>query len=141
MADPHGRFALADSFDVSLVTPEQAVLTEQATYAELPAHDGQLGVMANRAPMLIKLGVGRLKLELAAGQTRWFVLDGGFAQMRNNRLTLLSEKAFDGQELTAEQAREQMREAEALPRSTVEQVDQRDHDLQLARSLQAVAGR
>jgi F-type H+-transporting ATPase subunit epsilon len=85
----------ADTFQCTVVTPEQAVFDAPVVYANLPAHDGQLGVMHDRAPMLIELGAGRLDLQLPDGKTRRFDISGGFAQMNRNKLTLLSEKATD----------------------------------------------
>ena len=86
---------MAGTFALSIVTPEQAVLEAEATYANLPAHDGQIGVLENRAPMLVKLGTGSLEARLGDGVTRRFDVDGGFAQMRDNKLTVLCEKATE----------------------------------------------
>ena len=46
------------SFQCTVVTPEQQVLDETVTQAILPAHDGQMGILTGRAPLLVKLGVG-----------------------------------------------------------------------------------
>lgn len=86
---------MAKPFHCSLVTPEQAVLETEVTYADLPAHDGQLGIMANHAPLLAQLGKGTLTLTLPDHSKRAYHLEGGFAQMNANRLTLLSEKASE----------------------------------------------
>ncbi len=86
---------MADEFHCSLVTPESSLLETEIIYANLPAHDGQIGIMHNRAPLLTKLGKGKLHLELPDGTKRHFHLEGGFAQMCDNQLTLLSEKALD----------------------------------------------
>ena len=86
---------MAKAFHCSLVTPEQSMLEAEATYADVPAHDGQVGFMANHAPALIQLGKGRLTLTLADQSKRVYQLAGGFAQMNANRLTLLSEKAAE----------------------------------------------
>ncbi len=131
---------MAKSFECTLVTPERSVLDAQATYVDLPAHDGQLGVMVGRAPMLIELGVGKATIQTDDGQPRRYVLDGGFAQMNDDRLTLLCERAIAGEEVTAEQAREAMNAAQNLPKSTVQEVEQRDHDLAVARHMQTIAG-
>lgn len=84
---------MAKTFDCSVVTPERGLFDESVVYANVPAHDGQMGFMPDRAPILLKLGAGMLNLQLPDGEQRRFRLDGGFAQMHANRLTLLSEKA------------------------------------------------
>lgn len=131
---------MAATFQCTLVTPERAVLDTEATYADLPAHDGQLGVMGNRAAMLVKLGIGPLRLDLAQDTQQRYALDGGFAQMRDNHLTLLCEKAVPAEELTADDARARLREAEQMPTTTLEEVEARDHALAYARVLVKLAG-
>jgi F-type H+-transporting ATPase subunit epsilon len=130
---------MAKTFACTLVTPEASVLDTQATYADLPAHDGQMGVLPDRGAMLVKLGVGQCVINTEDGQTHRFVLDGGFAQMDSNKLSLLCERAYPASDITAEQAREAMTAAQALPKSNVEEVQKRDHDLAVARSMNAVA--
>lgn len=78
----------------SLITPEQAVFEKEASYINLPAHDGQMGFMANRAPLLVKLGEGLLTVTGSEGQTKMRI-SGGFAQMKGNTLAILTDKAED----------------------------------------------
>lgn len=130
---------MADAFRCSLVTPERPVLDADATYADLPAHDGQLGVMHNRAAMMIKLGVGPLRLELPEGGTRRFVLDGGFAQMKDNRLTLISEKAVAAEDIRRDEAQAALTRAQSLPMSSAAEVDRRRHDVAFAEQLVKLA--
>ena len=86
---------MARTFHCSLVTPERAVFEGELTYANIPAHDGQLGVMPNRAPMLMEMGAGLLRLNQPDGSVLRYRVEGGFIQMDENRLTLLSERAED----------------------------------------------
>jgi len=86
---------VAEQFQCSLVTPERSVFEGAVTYATLPAHDGQLGVMHNHAPLLVQLGEGRLDLTLPGGTHQRYDLSGGFAQVHANKLTLLSESATE----------------------------------------------
>jgi F-type H+-transporting ATPase subunit epsilon len=81
------------AFQCVVVTPEQQVMDESLTQAIIPAEDGLLGILTNRAPLLAKLGKGPLRLDLASGQRRIFKIDGGIAQMKGNRLTVLTQKA------------------------------------------------
>jgi F-type H+-transporting ATPase subunit epsilon len=83
------------AFSCVLVTPEQQVLDESLTQAIIPAADGLLGILSDRAPLLAKLGKGPLKLDLASGQTRKFQINGGIAQMKDNKLTILTPSATE----------------------------------------------
>ncbi len=84
---------MAKTFHCSLVTPERSVLEADVIYADIPAPDGQRGFLAEHCPYLTMLGKGRLTLTLPNDSTVAYDLEGGFAQMNANRLTLLSEKA------------------------------------------------
>jgi F-type H+-transporting ATPase subunit epsilon len=85
---------MASTFHVSVITPEKAVLEADAISAVVPAHDGELGILVNRAPLLYRLGAGLLQVDATDGKRTLFVA-GGFVQMVDNRLTLLTEVARD----------------------------------------------
>ena len=101
------------NFNLSVVTPEAAVLDTEASFVALPAHDGEIGVLRNRAPLLIKLDVGLLRAETADGPTLLYV-DGGFAEMIDNRLTVLTEEAKDPADLERADAQQRFEEAQVM---------------------------
>ena len=120
------------SFRCVIVTPEAQVLDESVTQAILPAHDGLLGVLTGRAPLLVKLGLGPLRVDLAGGQRRYFYVEGGVAQMKDNRLTVLTNEATPADEIDAEAARAEY--AEAVARRITDQHAADDRDRQMARA-------
>jgi F-type H+-transporting ATPase subunit epsilon len=85
------------AFSCVLVTPEQQLLDESLSQAIIPAVDGLLGILTNRAPLLAKLGKGPLRLDLASGQRKMFQISGGVAQMKDNKLTILTQTASEQQ--------------------------------------------
>src|SRR5205085_1810765 len=99
------------SFQVVVVTPEQQVLEETVTQAILPAHDGQIGILTGRAPLLVKLGQGPMKLDAGQGKLHLFYVEGGVAQMKDNKLTVLTEVAMSADLISAETARAELSEA------------------------------
>jgi F-type H+-transporting ATPase subunit epsilon len=116
-----------------------AVFDGELTYASFPAWDGQHGMMAGQSPMLTRLNVGACRLDLVDGQTKWFLLDGGFAQVQGSTLTILTESATPADEITAaetEQALLSVRERIGKPGETMEEVE---HDQALAYARRAVA--
>ena len=100
------------AFRTVIVTPEQQALDESATQAIVPAWDGQIGILTGRAPLLTKLGLGLLRVDLAGGR-RTFLIDGGIAQMKDNRLTILTDDAVAAEDVDAETARAEYAAAEA----------------------------
>ena len=102
------------TFHCSVVTPERAILECDASSATFPAHDGEIGILPQRAPLLCRLGTGVLKVK-TGGEEQKFFIDGGFAQMVDNKLTLLTEQARGADEVEFEAARAALEEARAMP--------------------------
>ena len=109
--------ARTDTFQCSVITPERAVLETDATFVAFPAHDGEVGILRDRAPLLFKMGIGVLRVETPEAKHKFFV-DGGFAQMVDNRLTLLTEQAKAAEEIDRAAAERALAEARALPMIT-----------------------
>jgi F-type H+-transporting ATPase subunit epsilon len=76
---------------VVVVTPERAVLDERADMVILPMVDGELGVQRGRAPLVGRLGKGQLRVKRGA-ETKTWQLEGGFAQVRSDVVTVLTTK-------------------------------------------------
>ena len=106
---------MADIFHCSVVTPERSVLDCDATFVAFPAHDGEGGVLVNRAPLLCKLGIGTLRAETADNQMHLLFIDGGFAQVVENRVTILTEQAKAPDEIDGVAAQQALAEARAMP--------------------------
>ncbi|MEM9420638.1 MAG: F0F1 ATP synthase subunit epsilon [Planctomycetota bacterium] len=81
------------TFSCSVVTPEQEVFEGEVSYIVLPAWDGEMGFAINRAPILVQIGEGSLRLTGESGSKTTMKIAGGFAQMKGNKLTVLTDKA------------------------------------------------
>ncbi len=123
---------MAATFRCTIVTPTASLLDEPVTYASVPMWDGQVGVMVGGSPILAKLGSGALRLDFPEGGSRWILLDGGFAQFRNNELTLLSDAALPAETLSIREAEAELAEANA-------RVTQHGSDQQIVQRQQARA--
>jgi F-type H+-transporting ATPase subunit epsilon len=99
----------------SVITPERKVLETTANSVVFPAHDGMIGILKDRAPLLCQLGSGPLRLEGTGGGAQEFFIDGGFAQVLDNQVTVLTERAIPAAELSREKAEQALAEAEKLP--------------------------
>jgi F-type H+-transporting ATPase subunit epsilon len=81
-----------------VVTPERALLDETVDFVVLPMYDGELGVLPGRAPLIGRLGYGELRIRRGETTRRFFV-DGGFAQVRANTVTVLTARALKPDEI------------------------------------------
>ena len=102
-----------------VVTPERTELEAEASYVTLPMYDGELGVAAGRAALIGRLGYGVLKLETESGTQRFYV-DGGFAQVENDQVSVLTGRAIPTSSLNMADAETELAAALELPGNTVE---------------------
>jgi F-type H+-transporting ATPase subunit epsilon len=129
-----------DTFHCSVITPERAVLEADATFVAFPAHDGEVGILPNRAPLLFKMGAGELRVESPQGNQILFV-DGGFAQMVENRLTLLTEVARRIEEIDPAAVERQFEEAHRMPMKTDAEFKARQRVLRSAQAQRQILAR
>lgn len=127
------------AFRCVIVTPEEQALDESATQAIVPAWDGQLGILSNRSPILVKLGMGTLRVDVQGGRRRNFFIDGGIAQMKDNRLTILTNEASAAEDIDVESARAEYNEASARVASDPKGREDRTRQMQRARLRQETA--
>lgn len=129
---------MEESFQCIVLTPEQQVVERGVTYVSLPAWDGLMGVAAGRAPLMVKLGDGPLRLD-AEGESQWYFVGGGFANMVANKLVVLAEEAVAASDVAADKARAMLAEAQREVAVSDEAVAARDRKMNRARTMAAVA--
>src|SRR5258708_16881963 len=95
-----------------VVTPEKAVLDAAADFVALPLFDGELGVLPGRAALIGRLGFGDLRIRQGA-ETKHYFVDGGFAQVRSNVVTVLTPRALKSEDIDANAAEQALQAAHA----------------------------
>jgi F-type H+-transporting ATPase subunit epsilon len=107
---------VASPFEVFLVTPEREVWSGQATMVIARGSEGEVGILAGHAPMLIQLGIGPLFIDPVEGERQAAAIDGGFLHVVTNegetRVDVLAEHAELKDEIDLDRARRQKDEAE-----------------------------
>ena len=88
----------------SIVTPEKAFLETDADRVVVPAHDGEIGILPGHARLLAKLGTGICRVVTGA-VTHRLLIDGGFVQVAENRVTILTDLASPLESIDLEEAR------------------------------------
>ncbi len=117
-----------NTFACTVLTPERTVLDAQVTSAVIPAHDGEIGILRGRAPLLCRLGVGILKLDGCPEPTRLY-LDSGFAEVADNKITILTEQALKPSEINAEAVKTALQEAQNRTALTQDEQEKRSKDM------------
>jgi len=119
-----------------VVTPERAVFDEPADFIALPLYDGELGVLPGRAPLVARLGYGLLRVQ-RAGSERFFYIDGGFVEVADSAVSVLTPAAIPPHQIDVAAARSRLEEA--LRRRPSSPAEFADRDLQLTRARAQLA--
>jgi F-type H+-transporting ATPase subunit epsilon len=121
-------------FQCDIYTPSRHVTSSKALHVQFPASDGKVGVLGGRSPMVALLGVGTLELTDPQDRQQEYFLSRGFARMSNDMLVFLAEEASELSEINAEQAWEQLQQAQALPARTAQEQEIRKSMIESARA-------
>ena len=83
---------------VSVISPEKVLYEGEADSLVAPAYDGEVGVLTGHAPRMTLLGRGELRLSGggAGGGARRFAVEGGFMQVADNEVRIVTERASEG---------------------------------------------
>ena len=82
----------AGALQVVVISPEATVFEGAADMVVAPAWDGELGIMRGHAPLMALLGSGDLRVS-RGGTTERFQVQGGFLQVVDDVVTVLSARA------------------------------------------------
>lgn len=122
-----------------IVTPERTEVDITATSVTVPLFDGEIGILKNHSPMVGRLGYGVLRVKDAAQSTQQYFIEGGFVQVAENVVSVLTDRVVKKELVTGAAAEEAMKAALDMPSSTPEQTALRDKATARARAMQRVA--
>src|SRR3954454_20880303 len=98
----------------TVVTPEQTALETKADFIALPLFDGEIGIAANHSPLIGRLGYGEMRIK-SGGQTLAYYVDGGFVQVADNVVAVLTSRAVPAKSLDPAAAAAELQVALARP--------------------------
>jgi F-type H+-transporting ATPase subunit epsilon len=139
MVDSAHPAAPAASVRCVVVTPEKALLDEAADFIALPMYDGELGVLPGRLPLIGRLGYGELRIHQGNQAKRYFV-DGGFAQVRADVVTVLTPRAIEADKIDVRGAEQALQQALTAPPVSPEATEANYRAQERARAQIRVAG-
>ncbi|WP_339109311.1 F0F1 ATP synthase subunit epsilon [Thioclava sp. GXIMD4216] len=101
---------MANTMQADLVAPERKLASVQATQVLVPGAEGDMTVMPGHAPVITSLRPGKLTIVSEAGEESYAVT-GGFAEISQDGIAVLAERALPAAEFTAEIAAQLVDEA------------------------------
>ena len=96
---------------LTVVTRERKILEEEVDEVELPAFNGEIGILPGHTPLLALLKIGQMRYRVG-GKVEKLVISWGFAEVLPDRVIVLAERGFLPDEIDMAKAEEQRREAE-----------------------------
>jgi F-type H+-transporting ATPase subunit epsilon len=131
------------TLNVRIIAPDRTVWDNTAQEIILPSTTGQLGILSGHAPLLTALDIGVMRMR---PEKEWILLSlmGGFAEIEDNRVTILVNGAEAGKDIDLKSAQDEYTTARAeFDRSangTKQEKLQAQKDLKRARARVQAAG-
>ena len=129
------------SLNVRVITPDKVVWDAMAEELILPSSTGQIGILTDHAPLLTALDIGVMRLKSDAGWTS-IVLMEGFAEVEENKVTILCNGAEEGSSIDAGTAQAELEKVTLLVDEATTKKEKIEATLELRKAkarLQAVA--
>ncbi len=121
-----------------VVTPEKTVTDEVVEFVAVPLFDGELGILPGRSPLIGRLGYGELRTH-TAGVTHRYFIDGGFVQVRDNVVTVLTHRSIPAGRIDVVAADAELQKARTRVATTDDQLADKEKAIARARALLRIA--
>jgi F-type H+-transporting ATPase subunit epsilon len=122
---------MAENIFLEVVTPGASVVSEEAQIVMAPGSEGEFGVLSGHTTFLSSLKIGSLRYKDTAGKERVLFVNGGFAEVLPNKVTVLAESAERRSQIEVERVRAAKARAE-------KRLAERSADIDLVRAEAAL---
>jgi F-type H+-transporting ATPase subunit epsilon len=149
---------MAETFHLSLLTPEKSFLEAEVTSIVAPGSEGYLGVLANHAPLITALAPGKLTIKFAEGGGTGgsggaaggaasaagpageavYAISGGFLEVSDNKATILADALEPPESIDVARARRARERAEERLKDLSGKVDGARAEAALARAINRI---
>ena len=129
------------SLNVRVITPDKVVWDAVVEELILPSSTGQIGILSDHAPLLTALDIGVMRLKSDAGWTSIVVMEG-FAEVEDNKVTILCNGAETGSSIDLKNAQEELERVTLLVDEVTTKKEKIEATIELRKAkarLQAVA--
>ena len=124
-----------------VVTPERTIYDQPAQFVALTLYDGEIGVAPGHTPLIGRLGYGEMRIRRDGQQTDRYYVEGGFVEVFDDVVSVLTQRAVPADQIDTAVAREQLVSAQSRRAATPEAAAVRDRTLAQCRAQLHVAGK
>ncbi len=126
---------MAKELFLEVVTPQKAVVSEEAQLVVAPGSEGEFGVLKGHTTFLTSLKTGMLRYQDTSGKDRYLFVNGGFAEVLPDKVTILAESAELKNDIDAARAEQAQKRAEDRLASRSDGVDVARAEAALKRAI------
>lgn len=102
---------MADKLHFALVSPERELFNGEVDHVVVPGSEGEFGVSPNHAPVMSVIKPGAMRV-INDGTERRIFVNGGFADVTPEGLSVLAEEAIDLATVDQAQLEQQLKNAQ-----------------------------
>ena len=117
-----------------VVTPDKTVVDLEANFVAIPLYDGEYGVLTGHSPMVGRLGAGELRLKTPNGTTEHYFVAGGFVEVLDDDISLLTTRAYPVSEIDPVEVQQELDSILAKPATTAEHAYLREKSMAACRA-------
>lgn len=107
------------SLQLEIVTPQGKAYESAVDQVILPTRKGEVGILPGHLPLLTQVDAGELRV-LKGGKTEYLAVSQGFAEVMQNRVSVLAEFAIDVDEIDPLAVEKAMTKAQAKLKESVD---------------------
>lgn len=130
---------MAESLFLEVVTPQKAVVSEEVQSVVAPGSEGEFGVLREHTTFLTSLKIGTLRYKDAGGTDRYLFVNGGFAEVLPNKVTILAESAERRRDISLDRAEEARKRAEQRLAEKSSEIDTVRAEAALRRAIHRIS--
>lgn len=110
---------------LEIITPEKVVFSEEIEELIVPTVNGEIAILPHHVNLLTQLEPGEMTIK-QKGKLHHLAVTGGFLQIANDKISLLSDYAVRSEEIDAKKALEARERAEKKMKEEREHMTERE---------------
>ncbi len=128
-----------ESLRLEIITADRVVVSDEADMVEAKGTLGEFGILPGHIQFLSTVEIGEVRYT-KGGATRHLATTGGFAEVFEDKVTLLVDAAEFAEEIDVDRAKRALDRAETALKELSEEDDEyRKHELALQRAVTRIS--
>ena len=124
------------TFHFEVITPDRVVLRDDTVVSIIvPGSEGHVGVLANHAPMMAELVIGKLDFRRSDGKTGKMAISGGFLEVYENSVSGLAQSGELAEDIDVARAEESKKRAKERLSAARPDIDEARAEAALQRAI------